>query len=378
MIVALIVAGLLVAARPELRTERCFGEGSARVCVAGRLLAFWEQQGGKAVFGLPIAPEAIQQTAAGAISVQYFERARLELHPDRPRPYDVQLGRLGAEWLETNGWTESPAPGVTAKSCETFAVTGYRVCGRLLQYWHTHGLRLDRYLAVSQRESLALFGLPIAAAVARTDGVILRSQVFERARLDERRDGTVMVAPLGQEMLRALEQSAASTTTAQQQAPTPTFVPSATPTAPGPAPTTTATSAPAQGQPTAAPTTVPPPRPAEPIFNVPQPDTPCNRNVPPPANGIQIWVTDPNDNDGADQMTACVRVIFEGEAARGASVHLLRRYQGETRPALAQSTGGDGVASFIFYTGQGSPGRPGALEAVASFRGNPYYVQLRP
>jgi hypothetical protein len=121
---------------------------------------------------------------------------------------------------------------------------------------------------------------------------------------------------------------------------------------------------------------VPPPRPADPIFNVPPANVPCNRNVPPPANGIQLWITDPGDPDGSDQMTACVRVIAGGEAARGASVNLIRHYGGERRQAIAQSTGVDGIASFIFYTGDGSPGRPSHLEAVASFRGVAYQVTI--
>ena len=34
-------------------------------------------------------------------TVQYFERARLEWHPEHRPPYDVLLGRLGAALLAT-------------------------------------------------------------------------------------------------------------------------------------------------------------------------------------------------------------------------------------------------------------------------------------
>ncbi len=34
------------------------------------------------------------------MTVQYFERARMELHPENQRPYDVLLGLLGNEALQ--------------------------------------------------------------------------------------------------------------------------------------------------------------------------------------------------------------------------------------------------------------------------------------
>ena len=104
---------------------------------------------------------------------------------------------------------------------------------------------------------------------------------------------------------------------------------------------------------------------------------PCNRNVPAPANGLQLWVTDPDDNDHDDQMTACVRLIVANEAANGAGAVIYRHYGGDTRPTIHQSTGQDGWASFIFYTGAGSPGVPSSLEAVVSFRGVTYRTALQ-
>jgi len=38
-------------------------------------------------------------------TVQYFERARFEFHPEAAgTPYEVQLGLLGAQALQTLGW----------------------------------------------------------------------------------------------------------------------------------------------------------------------------------------------------------------------------------------------------------------------------------
>jgi uncharacterized integral membrane protein len=67
--------------------------------VAGRFRSFWEQNGGVEVLGYPIGPELQETLADGQVhTVQYFERARLELHPQLAgTPYDVQLGLLGRE-----------------------------------------------------------------------------------------------------------------------------------------------------------------------------------------------------------------------------------------------------------------------------------------
>ncbi|HUZ03137.1 MAG TPA: glycosyl hydrolase [Thermomicrobiaceae bacterium] len=68
---------------------------------------YWEQHGGLAMFGYPISPE-IQETnpADGkTYTVQYFERARFEYHPEfKGTPYEVELGLLGNEVLSAPGW----------------------------------------------------------------------------------------------------------------------------------------------------------------------------------------------------------------------------------------------------------------------------------
>ncbi len=50
-----------------------------------------------ALFGYPISEEFTDP--ATGYTVQYFERARFEYHPDNPEPYRVLLGRLGADEL---------------------------------------------------------------------------------------------------------------------------------------------------------------------------------------------------------------------------------------------------------------------------------------
>ncbi|MBV9786817.1 MAG: hypothetical protein JOZ51_01490, partial [Chloroflexi bacterium] len=165
--------------------ERLFPETGWRV--GGRLLEFWEANGGLPVFGLPIGPQQLQTTPQGQFAAQQFERERLELHPESARPYDVQLGRLGEELLLKQGrdW-RGPSAGVQLEGpCRSFAETGRAVCGAFLNYWQSHGLDLGDP-GMSERESLALFGLPLTEPNYETnssgDNVI--TQWFERARFE--------------------------------------------------------------------------------------------------------------------------------------------------------------------------------------------------
>jgi hypothetical protein len=62
--------------------------------IATPFRSYWQARGGLLIFGLPISPPREEN----GLVVQYFERARLELHPDlRGTPYEVQIGLLGVE-----------------------------------------------------------------------------------------------------------------------------------------------------------------------------------------------------------------------------------------------------------------------------------------
>ena len=63
-------------------------------------LKFWNDHGGLAVFGYPITEVRSEKNPVDGkdYSVQYFERARFELHPDKAgTPFEVQLGLLGVQ-----------------------------------------------------------------------------------------------------------------------------------------------------------------------------------------------------------------------------------------------------------------------------------------
>jgi hypothetical protein len=76
-------------------TNRYFAETGYGV--RGAFLQFWEQHGGLAIFGYPISNEVQEMLDDGKVhTVQYFERARMEMHPELANtPYAVQLGLIG-------------------------------------------------------------------------------------------------------------------------------------------------------------------------------------------------------------------------------------------------------------------------------------------
>lgn len=150
--------------------------------LSGRFLSFWQQQGGLSVFGFPISAEQ------GSPLGQVFERNRLEYHPENAAPYDVLLGRLGAEALEKQGrdWRDFATVDSAAPNCLYFAETQHSLCGEFLSYWQGHGLEFDGQAGSSYAESLALFGYPLSEPQIETnpDGDTVLVQWFERARFE--------------------------------------------------------------------------------------------------------------------------------------------------------------------------------------------------
>jgi len=77
---------------------RCFPETGW--CASGVFLRYWQAHGGLAINGYPLRPESAKVLEDGrAYIVQYFERARMEYHPENRPPYDVLLGLLGRRAL---------------------------------------------------------------------------------------------------------------------------------------------------------------------------------------------------------------------------------------------------------------------------------------
>lgn len=201
LLLALLVALITLSlppARPAQAAPRCFPEAAPAItaCIDGPIAAFWQRQGGLPVFGYPLGPPY----QAGAITVQPFERARLEYHPANPPPYDVQIGRLGAEHLAARG-EPAPPPEPPQPPCRHFATTGLNVCGSFLEAYGRYGLDLG-LPGNAPAESLALFGLPLTAPRVEqlSDGRSYTVQWFERARFEDHGPAGVHFGLLGREL----------------------------------------------------------------------------------------------------------------------------------------------------------------------------------
>ncbi|HEX2053189.1 MAG TPA: peptide ABC transporter substrate-binding protein [Actinomycetota bacterium] len=164
--------------------------------VAGRFLEEWSKQGGDRnsiyVNGLPITarrPE-ISLENGRTYETQWFERARYEAHPENARPYDVLLGRLGANKVEGRGSVDPATrrvrnpgdqpfvgvdrPGDLGPAKLWFPETRHTISGKILEYWQRYG-------------GLAQFGLPLSEQfqeVSAADGKTYTVQYFERNRFE--------------------------------------------------------------------------------------------------------------------------------------------------------------------------------------------------
>jgi hypothetical protein len=83
---------------------------------------YWEHNGGLERFGYPISP-AMEETVEGrTYLVQYFERRRMEYHPENQQPYDILLGLLGREVYIAQGSSGTSCPLVSAILHHTWEV----------------------------------------------------------------------------------------------------------------------------------------------------------------------------------------------------------------------------------------------------------------
>lgn len=153
--------------------ERCFSE--TVYCIRGPIREFWERYGGISVFGAPISYLQPQRVEGRVLLVQWFERNRLELHPE-----GVMLGRLGDEALQQQGrsWHDFPTSG-PQEGCRYFDI-GYNVCDDILAAWQSNGL------PGTFDPNVALFGIPLSPQQPErlSDGNWYHAQWFERARFE--------------------------------------------------------------------------------------------------------------------------------------------------------------------------------------------------
>jgi len=149
---------------------------------------YWQQQGGVNIFGFPISEEFHE---AGH-TVQYFERARFEYHPELAgTDLVIQLGLLGKQATDTlvakTPLQNVPTPQTNRKLY--FTQTSHTLANGFKAYWEQHG-------------GLKQFGYPISEEfqeVNALDGKTYIVQYFERARFEYRAElkGTTQEIQLG-------------------------------------------------------------------------------------------------------------------------------------------------------------------------------------
>ncbi len=135
-------------------------------------LKYFDANGGLARFGYPLTDEYER----GGVTVQYFERARLEYHPPpagTPGEGEVRLGDIGAEYLALLGaelTRAAPPVGPDPPSPRYYAETGHWVAWGFLKYFDANG-------------GVERFGYPLTEEVH--DVHVGRTvQYFEKARLE--------------------------------------------------------------------------------------------------------------------------------------------------------------------------------------------------
>lgn len=119
------------------------------------------------LYGYPIT-DAFQDSTTSLL-IQYFEKARFELHTDQPAGQRVRLSPLG-EYLYVPGQA-LPNPNASG-ACRAFEPSGFQVCYSFLEFYNANG-------------GMAQFGAPISNLELQ-DGRMV--QYFQRARFEWRPD----------------------------------------------------------------------------------------------------------------------------------------------------------------------------------------------
>lgn len=183
------LAAMRISSLPVLTTGCFTGPNETGYCIGGRFGEYWEQNGGLAVFGYPITDEHWETNTENGVTywTQWFQRNRFELHTGISRPYDVQLGRLGAARLVQQGRDWNTFPKVSSSTLHYYGTTGHAIDPQFWSYWSSHGLEFDGGAGKSEPESIALFGLPISELNSEQNLELCQlfpTQWFERARFE--------------------------------------------------------------------------------------------------------------------------------------------------------------------------------------------------
>ncbi|HEY8597812.1 MAG TPA: CAP domain-containing protein [Thermomicrobiales bacterium] len=136
-------------------------------------LTYWTQNGGMIRFGLPLTEEVREQNAADSkmYVVQYFERGRLEYHPEsKGTANEVQLGLIGVERYTAIKATDPVAAAAGAPVAQPIAASAPAPSSDTIemQMWRT----INAYRAQRGVPPLALDPLISKAAEIQVDDMI--------------------------------------------------------------------------------------------------------------------------------------------------------------------------------------------------------------
>jgi uncharacterized protein YkwD len=122
------------------------------------------QRYGLPLIGYPLTPELNE----GGTTVQYFERVKMEWHPEfNAQGTPVLFTRLGAQ-ISAGSPFGRVKPFATTGTRSYFDATGHSLAEPFLSFWRNNG-------------SITLFGFPISEPIHQ-DGMLV--QWFERARME--------------------------------------------------------------------------------------------------------------------------------------------------------------------------------------------------
>jgi hypothetical protein len=142
--------------------------------VSGIFLDYWNGHGGLAQQGYPISDVIgeVSDLNGRLYTVQYFERAVFEYHPEYRPPFNVLLSQLGT--FEYKRKYPNGAPNQRPNNdpgTVLFKETGHHLGGRFLQYWRDNGGLMQQGFPISDEFT----------EVSPTNGKPYTVQYFERA-----------------------------------------------------------------------------------------------------------------------------------------------------------------------------------------------------
>ncbi|MEO8288612.1 MAG: hypothetical protein ABI670_19505 [Chloroflexota bacterium] len=150
LITLFVLVGIFAAAPPTMTgvsaqttQNNCttFPETGKSLC--GRFMQYWREHGGISQQGFPLSGEFQERSDIDGktYTVQYFERAVFEYHPENKAPYDVLLSLLGTKRLKEKWPQGAPDtdPTIMTGESQTFPQTGKTVSGIFLDYWRKNG-----------------------------------------------------------------------------------------------------------------------------------------------------------------------------------------------------------------------------------------------